>query len=237
MYLQYGDYSHNTGECEITTTRSSVYTPRQERWAVRERWNIKGLLLNPSGDLAAMKVLEQALVSAYNYDGYDLTLYFDSGVASSKSMDSSSAVGGLRVVQPVSFPTNSGASAITHTEFTVAVEGLFSTGEVDLVDFHETLSFSGGGPVYGHLETLTGRPVKQLHRRFSTYRAQQHGIATGLTGYPSIPSAIWPNSLMQTREEERRDPQQINGSTLNYTLSWRYSFESAYPITGNPTIR
>jgi len=235
MYLKYGSYAHATGECQISINKQTEFNEAKEPWAIRERWDIQGLVTNATGNLASMKTSVDALVSAYSVHGYDLVLYTPSNTATSHALYSDDCIGGTVVVQPVSFPSGEGAEGITYRNYTVSVEGLVRTSSGHLLSFTESLSFSGGGPVYGHIQTLRGLPVKQLLRQNSVFRATQQGSAVGISTYPIIPSPVWPSAQIGTGQEERGSPKRFNYNYSEYPISWRYEFESAYPLLGNPT--
>ena len=135
----------------------------------------------------------------------------------------------------MSFPEGVGAEGITYRNYSLAVEGLLLTGDGTLLSFVETLSFSGGGPTYGHIETLTGLPVKQQLRNYTVYRVTQQGQAVGISGYPSVPGPLWPAALMRGGSSERRSPRRIGNSYTEYPITWQYEFEAAFPLYGNPT--
>jgi len=236
MYLSYGNYSHGVGECQISINRASEYSESDVRWAIRETWNIQGLLTNVSGDLATMQNLIYALMQAYGVEGLDLVLHLPSGAATYHSLYSSNCLGGTKVTQPVSFPTGQGAEAITYRNYTLQVEGLIPVLEEELLSFSESISFSGGGPRYGHLETLIGLPVKQQLRNYTIYSATQSGRAVGLTHYPTMPGPIWPAALVERVAETRESPRRSGSDYYSYPITWSYKFEDKLPLVGNPTL-
>jgi len=235
MYLAYGTYSHSQGETAIQITRTPEYNEAAQAWAYRERWDVQGLLTNNSGSLADMQTAIAALEAAYASDGYDLVLHLPDGTATNHAMRTAGAIGGTRIVQPVSYPEGSGPEGVTYRSYSLAVEGLFLTGVGTLLSWVESISFSGGGPVYGHIETLKGLPVKQKLRSASVYRAIQQGEAVGISAYPSVPAAIWPTAQVRTGGIRRQSPRRQGSSYIEFPVSWNYEFESAYPLVGNPT--
>lgn len=240
MYIRYGTYTHSLGEAAVFISREPVETDAKTTYAVRERWDIQGMLPNPTGVLSDMSAAVNALEVAYAYGGYDLTLLLPDGTNSQHLLDSSRSIGGTRVVKPLSYPDGTGAEYVTMRTFNVSIEAMIPiSGPTNLLSFHETLAFAGGGSQYGHLEPLAGMPVRQLLKRNTVYKVTQHGRAVGLYSYPITPYPIWPAYLLQTPDITRGTPRRIGfGGAVNYTefpIEWSYKFESPLPLSGNPS--
>jgi hypothetical protein len=236
MYLKYGSYSHNTGECDINISRKSEYNDAMNRWAIRERWQINGLLTNPTGDLSTMQTLTGSLITAYGTEGLDLTFHLPDDSVTQHALYTANCLGGTKVIKPVSFPTGEGTEAITYRTYTVVVEGLILVGSETLKSFSETLTFSGGGPAYGHLECMIGLPVKQKLRNYTIYRVTQSGEAVGILAYPAVPGPIWPPALIKAPRIQRKSPRKYGSSYIDYPTTWSYEFESSAVLVGNPNV-
>lgn len=240
MYLKYGSFTHPLGEAAVFISREPVETEASTRYAIRERWDIQGLICNPTGTATAMSTLIAALETAYATDGNDLTLYLPDGITSSQhAIDSSTTIGGTRIVQPLSYPEGEGPEYITMRHFTVAVEALKPvSGPTNLLSFSESVTYIGGGPRYGHLEPLAGPPVKQLLKNMTIYKATQRGNAVGLYAYPIVPSSMWPAYQLQLPDISYGSPRRIgyNGATnhTEFPVEWTYEFESAQSLSGSP---
>lgn len=197
------------------------------------------MLLNPSGDVATMRAAIQRLEAAFSVDGGDLTLYIQ-GVPSAHSLRSAASIGGVKISQPISFPEGKGAEHVTYRTYTVEFSALLSTGRGasgGVLQFDETLSMEGGGPVFGHIETLIGKPVKQQFRRNAVFKATQEGRITGSFGYPSIPPPIFPSALVRAPIIGKSAAKQVQGSRIEYPFSYRYEFEAATSLVGEPNQR
>ncbi len=241
MYLRYGSYTHPLGESAIFISRDPVETDAQTTYAIRERWDIQGLLANPTGLVADMSAAINALEVAYARGGYDLTLLMPDGITNSQHLiDSSTTIGGTRIVKPLSYPKGGGSEYVTMRHFTVSVEALIPvSGPTDLMSFHETVTYTGGGAKYGYLEPLAGMPIKQLLKRNTVFKATQQGSAVGLYTYPIVPFAIWPAHLVHLPNLPYDTPRRTGfGGAVNYTeflVEWAYEFESSTPLNGNPS--
>jgi hypothetical protein len=235
MFLKYGDHAHAVGECDIGIFVEALETDAGTPYAQRVRWDIRGRLVGE--DAAAIDEAVLSLKEAYRHNDRDVTIYLPDGVtASSQRIVSANTIGGVRVVA-ASFPTMNQAGYATNYQYTIAVEA-----EVPLEDiatplrrFHETLQFSGGGPRWGHLETLNTLPVKQLLRQHTVYRAQQFGQAIGLYARPTPPLPIWPAAQVESGARRLASPRRRRSDYTDFAIDWSYRFESALPLAGTPT--
>ena len=242
MFLKYGTFTHPLGEAAVTITRRPVETDARTRYAVLERWDIQGMISNPSGSPAAMTVLLSALESAYSVDGRDIALFLpDNSTPSQHGISSSTTIGGTYIVAPVAYPQGGGVEYVTVRHFTVSIEALRPTATpTGLLSFSESITQTGGGPRFGHLEPLAGPPVKQLLKQRTIYRATQSGQALGLYSYPHVPAAIWPAHLLELPDISFGSPRRTGyGGAVNFTefpVQWDYKFESAQPLLGAPHL-
>lgn len=243
MYLKYGTYTHALDESSLVISKDTLLTDGNLPRAVRHRWQVSGLLIADSQ--AALTTAIAALEAAYAKPGQDATLLLDDGsTATAHKLVSSQAVGGVIVTQPPSYPLGTGAEyAAGHgRSYTLALEAeipITGTYAIETLSWDETLTFSGGLPRYVHLELRNGPPQKQLVSQATTYRASQSGRAVGYRNYPSVPAPLWSDPL--DRNVTRRVPKTTglgsNRTLSEFEVSWNYSFESAFPLAGNPTQR
>lgn len=234
MYLQFGTYVHPLGEAGIVITKDVVESEAQQAYAVRERWTISGMVVGTSPADIATKLA--TLDAAYSTGGKNVFILLPNGAASTHSIISSSCQGGVRVIQRPSFPVGTGAEHVTVRSYTIVLEGIvLLTAARTVLSFEEVLSFSGGGPLYGHLQPLQGEPIKQLLKQSTPYRATQEGQAVGLYDYPTIPAALWPGNKVEDQPRVRRfNPKKRGNEYYDYKITWAYSFESASPMSGSP---
>lgn len=241
MQVKYGDYTHSEGEVSLRVDRQTLYNEAELPYAVRETWNLEGVLIQDNE--SAMDTAVTALDAAYATDGRDLALTLTAGGNSYLVLDSSACNGGTKVTQRPSFPDFRGAAYTAYLPYSITVAGEVEvTGRnTNVLSFTEQISRSGGGPRFAVRETLDGLPVKQQVRRFTKYIVTQTGSATGLYGYPVPPRAIAPGALIEAPQITQITPRRrgTGSSARDYTeyqTTWTYRMESASPVLGGPNI-
>ena len=241
MYLKYGAYTHAANDAAVVISRDALLGAAGVPYGYRERWDVSGFL--QAETQAELTQAIAALQAAYAVPAQDAALLLSDGVTeTAHRLDSSSAIGGVRVVAPPAFPQGAGAEYSTFRGYRLALEADIATGDaVELLSFEEVLQFSGGGPRHVHLETLAGPPRKQLANQHTIFRATQSGRAVGLSRYPIAPAPLWP-------ADERRDQRQWSlraprrsgprgaASFTEFEIVWTYAFESALPLSGKPNV-
>lgn len=234
MYLARGSYIHATNEVTLVIRSETQFSARREAYAVKVIWIIQGVLLGSS--VAELTARIQLLQDAYNFGGDSIGLYNDDGSPTAHFLDSSSAIGGVRINRPPSFPKGDGTEYVTKREYEIEVEALYPFTGTALLEFTETVALSGGGGArFVYKQPLTGLPVKQQVAQFTTYKATQSGSAVGWLGYPPFPSVLFPSSeKIDLRSQTRGSPSVWNGNAVRYPISWSYQFESNQPLQANP---
>jgi hypothetical protein len=245
--LRYGNYSHADSECIVTIDNEALMDERGHRWAVKQTWDVDGYLQSDStgGLIAAIAALQ----NAYARDGGDLTLLF--GGAVMHQLLNKYCLGGTHVMRPPSFPQGKGAEGTTFRTFHLSVEGTVVSGvnpnliadnpgdtsAIQLLQWKETVTLTGGGPLFVMRITLTGPPVRQKTAEQTPCVAIQVGNAVGRYDWAPFPGPLFPaDEHRSQRTEERGAPESKNGQLINYPTSWRYVQESATPLVGNPHL-
>ena len=214
----------------------------QNPWAFDETWRLNVMLPNPTaGNASTMRSTLSAMENAFLKTNQDLALLLETGGKTHHAVRSRDTVGGIRVTKFPEYPVGRGYEYGSYR--TVAIE-LSMRRLVDLSDrsgltnFSETLTTSGGGPRYGHLEPLTGLAIKQLLKQNTIWRAVQQGVAIGIGGYPTPPDPIWPGDLVEPDGSPFTygSPERIGGSLFNFPVTWQYNFEAAQPRRGRPNV-
>lgn len=236
-FIQYGNYAHQPGEVELSIIRTPMESAGGIIRGWKERWDMSGRI--SAATPAALTLAIHALEAAYNTPGLDLGLYYSAGVPTAHTLLRSNTLGGARVVEPIQFPSGRGAELATYRQYKVSMEAEVANYEAGLIAFVETLSFSGGGPRYRHMELLTGPPQKQVLNEQTVYRCVQTGQAVGNLSYPFFPSPLFPGALMPDQSETAGDsPKRVGplGSPawVEWPIRWKYVFESASPLSGVP---
>lgn len=239
MVLKFGTYTHDTGEIDLSTSKSTLFTSAQLPYATLERWTIQGRLLadTPAEMDTKLASLEAAYSGEFSASDLYLTLT-DGSTASQLLLDASAATGGIRIVQQPSIPTLDRAGYVTNLAYTVVLEAEFPLADVETAirSWTETLTFSGGGPRYGYLLPKVGLPVKQLLKRSTTYLAMQRGSAVGLYRRPSPPRPRFPFAQLEAGQRSLRSPRRYGNDYVDYGVDWEYKFESAFPLIGTPNV-
>jgi hypothetical protein len=234
MYIQYGNYQHESGEVEVSVEQQLLETEQGRPYAHNVRWLLQGTLLADNSAEMDRKVL--ALVEAYKKHGQDISLRFTTGKETHLALYNRHTITGVKVVQPPSFPGMRHAAYVTYLPYTIVLEAEvpLAGASTVLLSFTESVSRSGGGAQKVVLEPLETPPVFQLGRRFSAYRAVQSGTAVGYLRYPFAPSPLWPQWLLKRPDSEQRSPRQRGNGKTEFPISWRYEFASPVPLFGRP---
>lgn len=233
MYLKYGTYQHDDNEAGITIEKNVQYNDRGNAYMTNERWTIDGVLQETSQSALMASIL--ALEAGYAVNGKDLILYLDNGTASSHSLRNSNTLGGTRVTR-LAYPLGTGGEAGIFRTYQIQVEGDLPVTSETLLSWSENLTFIGGGPRFVYLKTLNGLPQKQLVNQATPYQVIQEGSALGLFSYPTPNAPIWPGAEhIDQRQIVKRGPKRMSTRLTQYEISWRYIFESAVPLAGNPS--
>jgi hypothetical protein len=227
MFLSYGGYQHDPGECEVQISQSAIRGPLGRMYATKHRWDILGRV---HADTTAQVVAAvAALVKAYSVNGRDLVFN-----GSGYGLYSNQTINGTKVVL-ADFPKGSGAEFSTFRNYHFAVEAEYTyPGEGLLVSWHETISCRGtGGPIWGYIETLTGNPIQEKFCDCSILRATQRGsVVTSGDTWPLlwVPGPIWSNPPMSNvLGPEHQDLREITneqpGTLYNERMiHWQYHF-------------
>lgn len=233
IFIRYGNYSHDPGEVEYSLQRSSTETERRSVYADNVTVTLNGRLFADSSIEIERKL--KALLAAYRKQNQDFAIIVNrqKSVINMRSRDT---ISGIRVTSQPSFPSNRLASHVTFLDYTIQLqwESIVPGMAFALKSFRETLTFEGGGPTYGHLETIDALPQKQQTRRFTVYLAQQSGSAVGLFTRPRLPPPIWPASLVRAPRRSLDNGMLVGDRQTDLSVQWDYAFESAYPLFGTP---
>ena len=229
MYLMYGSYKHEEGECIISIHKEAVVNNKSgKQYATRERWTINGRLHKSNPSLVDSAI--RSLQNAYSVNDNDIGFYHANGVATSHIMKNSDSVSGIKVVSPPSFPIGNLGEFSSYRNYTIEVEGEFLFSDLGtVVSYEETVSYTGtGGMKWVSRETLNTYPVVQYIKPRTLIKVVQSGQAQGYKFYPVIPSPIWP-------EYEHLDQRSVEYYTSNdkyhqRNVRWSYYFSfGTYP--------
>lgn len=245
MIFGYGSYRHPPGTVGLTVQKRTEENDAQQQLWTTETWTIEGRLTSRLATEVLcrldIKAKSLALVAAYSVRNQAAVLYMPDGVTwSHHALIPANTIGGVRVLDPVSFPESRGVEGVTMRKFRVVLEAIvpYAASNPNVArSFSEEIEIMPAGERYGHLETLIGPPVKQRLRAMTVYRARQSGQAVGVYHRPSPPMPIWPAALVESQPGiTKRSPRRIGNSHVDFGISWSYEFESSTPLLGAPHV-
>lgn len=230
MRLQYGTYTHESGEAAVTIRREALRNESDAAYAMEVTWDIDlWIHAETQAELLARKIqLEQV----YSTEGKDVRLLFADGTVAHE-MRNSYAAGGIKLLTPLSYPEGRGAEWSTYRTIQYSLGGEFplNNQEANLLTWTETVSHQGtGGPRLVLIEILNGPPQDQITNQRTICRVTQTGSATGYTRYPAVPAPLFPNwEKLDQRQIDRTSPRARNvGASRTFTdwrVNWSYTFE------------
>ena len=236
MRLYYGSYAFAVDGVHIGTDSETMYDEAMVPYARRVTARVSGALLGSSqSDLTTQSgLLEIALRIPYQ----DLALYQDSGVISATALVGAYSLTGVTVTRGPTFGGQRGWEYASGREFSfeARVDVPLTTSLKKLLSFSESLSFSGGGPLYVVKRAIAGPMQRQLIYPQTEYRATQSGHATGFLAYPSPPRPLWPSALAESPNFRQEAPARTGPTYQRWGISWEYRFESIAPLVGVPNV-
>lgn len=239
MILSYRNFRFTSGEVGSQMFKEAVRNEAQDTWAIRHRWTLDGMILNPGGNVSTMTTLIQQAEAAFDQDYGDLILYQANGSSrSAHSLINAQTLSGVRVVSPLHFPKSEGPEGVCFRSFAAVLEAEIPLQNPDslLQSWTEQVTYSGGGPSTEYLLTLYGRPIKYTGRQMTTFTAVQSGSSVGLYFYPTPAFPLWPDAEKRPlRTYTKGTPKPTGLRKLMWPISWQYTFESADPLVGGPT--
>jgi hypothetical protein len=236
IYLKYNNYSHALGEATVFTSRNRSFNQYRQITGDTVRWDIQGRLV--AADRDALLVAQAAFEAAYSVDNGDIGQYYnDDPTKYLRRIRSQDTLFGVKVVSFPSYGEVSGGEGGTYLTYSLAIEADYAiqtgVGGTNVIEFQETLTYSGGGGDFVFQVPLEGDPIRQEVCDNTPYTVVQEGRALGLATYPPPPGPFWPDfEHRPARRIQYSGP--VNGSQ-QYGTSWTYVFESVESIEQFPT--
>jgi hypothetical protein len=186
-----------------------------------------------------LTLLQSALRAALQAPNPDIKFLLDDGAVSADFLLNAGSKTGVRVTH-LDFPKTVGPEYCTERTYHFRAEATYPLpGSANFaLEFRESLSFGGGGPLYVVRPAINGPPQRQLVYPQTAYRARQRGYCVGhLAQLPPLPPR-WPQALRQSGEFDYDGPDRpARGVYEKFRTSWSYEFESAGPLAGtNPAL-
>jgi len=239
VIFRYGNYIHANHEVGLEISHEQLYNEGGQHYADRWQWVITGFI--QAADQASLTLLLAALELSYAIQGQDVGFFLDDGVTpTAHGILAASTLGGPRVIRGPEYVDNGVNSAeySTFRSYKITLEYIVPGGD-GLLAFTEHLSFEGGGPRWGYLQTLNGVPPAQLLAQVTPQRIIQQGSAIGYLSYPPPPPSLFP-ALLHTdmSRVQRRSPKRTGPvgrpQWYEYPVEWYYFHESTVPLDGVP---
>lgn len=241
MQLFCGAYPFPINATEITGGEEVLWNAGGQPYARKKTIKVSGYLsgLGQEPLIIAESALRTALTVLPNPLTQPLTFFSDLGTVAPVSLSPVGSIEGVHI-HDLEFSATSKEgeyTSVRNFSFRAEAEYPIVGSVVAFLDFRETLTFSGGGPIYRFRMAINGPPQKQQVYPASPYKVIQSGECTGYRGYKNPPAPIWPGALLETGTianigPTRRGPGQYQG----YRTTWSYHFESASSLTGFPTL-
>lgn len=236
MQLSYGNFSHATDTVGFTISATCSDDDAGMPYEVTYNWNLNGEVQGSTTTevVAACRLLE----AAYAVWFQDLIFRDDSGNITHSLLNAGSKTG-VRVVGPVGYPSSEGAELSTYRRFSVSLSATYpAIGANAIRSYHESLSFSGGGPERAVIECANVVPQEQLIKAFTMQVIRQTGSAVGTFAYPAIPAPCFPGLeriiSVPPGNPQYGSPKLRNGIQVDFPVSWSYEFITGRPVFGLP---
>lgn len=236
VQLKYGSYAFDANATTLTSSSRTRVNEGGQQLSLVRSFSVQGYL-SADGQAAvttAMNALKAALATPYQ----DLTLLTDAGASSSDLLLNAGSLTGVLVTEGPTFGDSRGAeyATVRSFQFTAQAEYPVTGSQRLLVSFTESLSFSGGGPLYAVRRAINGPPQRQLIYPQTEYRCVQQGMAVGYRAYPVPPAPKFPQALRESPDVRQRSPRRMGNGYAEYPVEWTYVFESAGPLSAAPTL-
>lgn len=233
MQLKIGTYAFATNTCDVKS-RTEIVSAGGNQLARRITMDVSGyLIVNGQNDCSQKMAQMIAAIASYNPE---LILLHDDGSISAMALVNQGSLGGVIYLDGPNFDRNDGAEYTTLRSFSFSAMAEYPvTNDFRLVSFTETLSFRGGGPRTIWRESINALPQPQIVALATVYHVTQSGAAVGYLGPVTPPLPIWPGAeLVDQRQITQTAPDRLGYGYSNFGCSWRYEFESAFPLIGVP---
>lgn len=238
MYLRFGTYQWPVNGVRVTSQRAIVRGADGLPWKYIDRIKADGYLEGTTQAGLSTSSFEMKEVLKRSFQ--DLVFMCDDGSQSDTLLTNSDSLTGVVITDGPNFNDSTGPEYVNqrHFEFTAEADYLFNGSSSRFyLDWSETVSISGGGPLYTVMPALFGPPQRQMIFERTPCVAVQSGFAVGATGYPAEPRPIWPFALKNSPEIRRTSPKKLGRANYTeYRIEWNYQFEWHSPLFGFPTL-
>ena len=239
MYFRYGSYETDNNSSWFSLTMRANVGQTGRKISEIQRWTIHTVLTATSQTLLDTAITDHEAGMRQNH--VDLKFFKDNGSETAHKIINSNTRNGVEfkgISYPGYFPGQWGA----HSEY-VNLRYVVTQHEAEVFDvennivfYDHSFDFNLGGIDYAVLGALTGPPQVQFTMQQSPFWAIQQGTAIGMFSHP-VPPGPLVNALPKPGLSRwgRRNARQF-GRVRNwgYPVSWRYLFESPFPLNATP---
>jgi hypothetical protein len=240
MKFKYGPFEHDENDVDIISVQMERFSsPRNHVWFDRRTMEVQGRFCSTGQE--AIRTRIRWLENAYKIDHVgNVGLYHDDNTASAHVLNDNASINGVRVLK-YEFPKEGGGEYATYRSYKLHFQADYLNMEDTIYSFEERLVFIGnGGPAWELIPTFATLPISYVHSWYTPQQIIQLGSAVGVVGWPLVPGPLYP--AMFEHQNKRmvipQSPQMIGkNQKLLYPISWRYEFETAFPVTsGYPRL-
>lgn len=239
MYFRYGSYETDNNSSWFSLNYRANVGQTGRKISEIQRWTIHTVLTATTQALLDSAIAEHE--AGMRQNNVDLTFFKDDGSETAHKIINANTRNGVEfkgISYPGYFPGQWGA----HSEY-VNLRYVVTQHEAEVFDVENNIvfydhhfEFNLGGTDYAVLGAFTGPPQVQFTMQQSPRWAVQSGTAIGMFSHP-IPPGPLVNALPKPLLSKwgRRNARQF-GRVRNwgYPVTWRYVFESPFPLDATP---
>lgn len=243
MRLAWGPYLHAPNEVGLMSiSRRPIRGPRGRKAQTELRWRYYGELLPDPTSLTALQVQNDlnakmdALERAYDNDYRDIGFFRDDGSLTCHYMltkHDDNLTG--NIVDQLTWAPGDRTEFASKRTYQIGVSALFRTSYSQVYSYKDTITRSGGGPMYIWRNTANGPRAELLFQ--NTYRVYRHfGHQVGLDWWlaPPSPLASGPNYLSHLTQVGYTSPNKFSnpGQYQFFVTTWSYTY--IFPVDDQP---
>lgn len=242
MQVKYGTYAWPAGGVKVTSTRSIEKNAADVPYQFVDAIECDGYIEAAGQNL--LTAAENAMKEALKLNFQDLLFVCDDGSNSATCLTNATSITGVRITDGPHFQDVNGPEYVSQRHFKFKAEADYryaGVGPTTIIEWSETLAFSGGGPLYVCKPAIEGPAQRQLVYPFTPQRVKQTGYAigfggTGAVAFPEPAPPIWPFALVSNPDAKKTHPKRRGNVYTDWRLDWEYSYEWTDVLVGTPTL-
>ncbi len=239
MQLRYGTYLFGINATSVIDRQEVLWNKGGQAYKVKRIFEGAGWVYGSGTSGLATTAEMLALRAALQVPNQDLQMVDDNGANSAFILINNDSSSGVRVEMGPDWDKVTPYNISQHFTFKAWAEfDLPGTGNF-LLDFHETLTFSGGLPEFVCQPATNGPGIRTQTWAQEPFRCLQEGYAVGFKAFPPLPQQKFPNSLKKAGTPRKTSPERRTlGKFEGYRVDYHFEFEDVAPLftNVNPTI-